>query len=767
MCELLYLDMLKTDVAWPEAFRYQTNSEWEPVGFFSEALCNATSFDFMLGFFSSTAINVLSYGFASFIYNGGKLRMIINDILNSDDVSAISMAQEPGVIPYFDLGNLKELTYTLNKRDRHFFECLAWLIRNERIEIKIVKMVNGSGIAHTKCGTFSDGLNKIGFEGSLNFSLSALLHNKESLNVNCDWNGPADVGRIRSIQNSFDKAFNGEDEDIEFVDATKLKEHISKYQTKGLENLLKDELDLIDETSNETLSETVKNALQKTKVHVERAIKKIKNVVQINENEPKFPFPTGPRPYQNNAFDNWKANKQKGLFAMATGTGKTLTSLNCLLEIYRSRNYYRAIILVPTLTLIDQWEEECKKFNFRHIVKVCSKNKNWKSEIDAIRFQEEFNFSPKEPSYIIIATYASFAKESIFKELTSISSKINKKLLLIADEAHNMGSPRIIDKLEGVKYIRRIGLSATPERQFDDRGNKILRNFFGCKDSEEYTFEFSMREAIDKGFLCRYNYYPHLVRLTDDEMAEYMKISIQLAKFFNCDDESFTAADDILKKLLLKRKRIVHKAINKQIIFSQILKDWYDEKGSLKYSLVYVPEGGQTDNDNADIYDEMETIPDDDYSDWLIDQYTTIVKKISPTTTVKKFTSSTTERNKILNDFSTGKLEVLTSMKCLDEGVDVPRSELAIFCASTGNPRQFIQRRGRILRIHKDKHRAVIHDLVVVPEISSVSENYNMERSLLASELKRVRDFALLSENTDFAYEELRDILNYYELSLF
>ena len=106
-------------------------------------------------------------------------------------------------------------------------------------------------------------------------------------------------------------------------------------------------------------------------------------------------------------------------------------------------------------------------------------------------------------------------------------------------------------------------------------------------------------------------------------------------------------------------------------------------------------------------------------------------------------------------------------MKCLDEGVDVPRSELAIFCASTGNPRQFIQRRGRILRKHHDKNRAVIHDLVVVPEVSSVSDNYKMERNLLASELKRVRDFALMSENADYAYDELKNVLEYYNLSLF
>lgn len=180
-----------------------------------------------------------------------------------------------------------------------------------------------------------------------------------------------------------------------------------------------------------------------------------------------------------------------------------------------------------------------------------------------------------------------------------------------------------------------------------------------------------------------------------------------------------------------------------------------------------MPEGSRPDNGDADIYDSIESVPGDDYSDSLIDTYSGIIQSISPIITVKKFTANTADRNQILEDFAIGKLEVLTSMKCLDEGVDVPRSELAIFCASTGNPRQFIQRRGRILRTHKDKHRAVIHDLVVVPYVSSVSENFKMERSLLASELKRVRDFALMSENADYAYEELSDVLSYYDLSLF
>ena len=254
---------------------------------------------------------------------------------------------------------------------------------------------------------------------------------------------------------------------------------------------------------------------------------------------------------------------------MATGTGKTLTSLNCLLNIYQKFHFYKALILVPTITLVDQWEEECERFHFRHIIKVSSKNPNWKSEIDAIKLKEDFSISNEEPSFVIIATYASFAREPIFQELVGFSKKTCRQMLLIADEAHNMGSGRILDRLGGVKFLRRIGLSATPERQFDDVGNRAIMDFFGCQNG--YTFEYSMQEAIDNGFLCRYKYYPHLVRLNDSEMTEYLRISLQLAKFYNSDSDSFPMSDDILKRLLLKRKRIVHKAQNKEDIFREIV----------------------------------------------------------------------------------------------------------------------------------------------------------------------------------------------------
>ena len=149
--------MLKTDVIWSPSRRYKSKSQWEPAGFFSECLCNSNSFDLMLGFFSSSAVSVLADGFATFLYNGGRMRLIINDIMTQSDKDMIEKGQGSSMLPEFDINNLEALKETLSERGKHFFDCLAWLIRNDRIEIKVIAPLGTEGVAHTKCGVFCDG----------------------------------------------------------------------------------------------------------------------------------------------------------------------------------------------------------------------------------------------------------------------------------------------------------------------------------------------------------------------------------------------------------------------------------------------------------------------------------------------------------------------------------------------------------------------------------------------------------------------------------
>lgn len=758
--------MLKSDIEWPNSRRFKSASEWEPIGFFSEGLCNSTKFDLMLGFFSSSALSVLCDGFAVFLHNGGKMRLIINEILTEQDIHAIQNGSCGIEIPEFDLSNIEELKKTLSVQDRHFFECLSWLISKDKLEIRIVSPINGQGISHTKNGILSDGINRVGFDGSCNFSRTALVSNIESLTCSCDWDGAVAVAAINDINSDFDRTFIGENPNVKMLNAEDLKTSISTaFPAKDIKELLKESKDLTDQRfASDRLPNTVRRALAKARKKVSEVINAIHfQAAKAQElSLPHFPYSSGPREYQQIAFERWKGNTQKGLFAMATGTGKTITSLNCLLEIYKRNGYYKALILVPTITLVNQWAAECRKFGFNNTVKACSKNPNWRTEIDNIEFNERLDSTGKKNSYIIISTYASYARENVFRRLNIFP---RRQLLFIADEAHNMGAGQIKSRLMEIPYLRRIGLSATPERQYDEETTKQIMNFFGC--DKEYTYEYSMAEAIEKGVLCRYRYYPHIVQLTPSEMEEYLTISRKLAQFYTYEGEKFRPKNSpILTTLLLKRKRIIHKAANKMGIFKSILEKKLTDKGELKYTLVYVPEGNKPDED-ADVFDTTDTIKDDEDTGHLIDDYTSIVRDLNPTITVKQFTSSSKDRDLMLTDFAEGKLDVLTSMKCLDEGIDVPRSELAIFCASTGNPRQFIQRRGRILRTHPDKHMAEIYDLVVAPAVYSSEETYKMERNLLLTELKRVYNFASLSENMDDTIREMEDILAFYNLSIF
>lgn len=329
--------------------------------------------------------------------------------------------------------------------------------------------------------------------------------------------------------------------------------------------------------------------------------------------------------------------------------------------------------------------------------------------------------------------------------------------MFIADEAHNLGSPSILKILLDLHLEKRIGLSATPDRKCDDIGNLAINEFLN--DKPPYIVSFSMKKALEMKWLCPYEYHPHVVHLNEQEQEEYAKISRQLMNYLDPKTGTYKK-DEMVERLLLKRKRIIHKAANKLGVYKQILKDEFKKKGNLKYTLVYVPEGLEADYSQVDIDEEDE----DDIR--LINEYTRAVRDIDDFVTVNQFTSSSSNRSSVLEDYEHGEIHVLTSMKCLDEGVDVPRSELAIFCASTGNPRQFIQRRGRVLRLHKDKTHAIIHDLVVIPDMDSRETSYDMERNLVKTEMMRVADFAGLAMNKTETFTVLEEVLEFYNLNL-
>jgi superfamily II DNA or RNA helicase len=730
--------MLK-DIKWPRHLYYKSESDWEPFEFYLSALTESKSLDLFLGYFSSAAINVLSLGFAKFLASGGSLRLVVNDVLSAEDRNVIQHIDDGYLyqIP-FDIENFGELRSRLDDYDLHFFNCLGWLIQNNRIEIVPIRPLNKRGTAHYKTGIFSDGKDKVSFNGSCNFTLYGLLENFEKIDVTLSWESNFARDRIISDEDEFNRVFEKKADYVEYLSAEQIKKAIATtFGTTEIDELLVREAELVARK---------KAAFQQKKIRkiLDNSQKRIENQLDA----PRFPYPEGPRPYQMEAYENWIVNGYKGLFAMATGTGKTLTALNCLLNIYQETGIFRAVILVPTIALVQQWKNECLKFHYDHIITVSSKE-NWDQNISFFNTASRFI----DASFIVIVTYASFQK----KKFQSRFQDLPNDTLIIADEVHNMGSPSMLKLLPKIHLELRIGLSATPSRKYDIVGNESIEQFFNSRPP--YTYSYSMKKALDSRWLCKYSYYPHVVNLTPDELDQYLYYSRQLLKYFDPATKSYKNTKEV-EYLLLARKRVIHKAVNKKDVFKQILADEFGIRGNLQYTLVYVPEGIDTDYDQSD--DEIDT--EEDIS--LIDEYTRTVSRTDPGIMVSKYTSQTKSRESVIKGFEQGTIHVLTSMKCLDEGVDVPRSELAIFCASTGNPRQFIQRRGRVLRLHKDKTNAVIHDLVVVPLIADNDSTFEMERKLVSKELERVVDFADLSMNKTDTYIALKDVLDYYNLNL-
>jgi superfamily II DNA or RNA helicase len=731
--------MLK-DCDWSLDRDYKTGSENEPMQFYLEGLANSNEFNLLLGYFSSSAINLLSVGFATFISNGGKMKMVINHLLSAKDKEAVWRVEEnPNEIRVFDLTDVVSLGRVLDEYDTHFFECLAYLISEKRIEIKVIRPKNGKGIAHYKSGVFSDGQDTIGYQASCNFTYYGLSENIEQLEAFLSWENGRSNKLINKQIKLIDDYFNEKDEDVEYVSVSEIEVVLKdRFGKKDINELLVQEEQLLKKKQSLISNPKIK-----------KTIAKLHSDIEVIRRTPRFPYSEGPREYQINAYNKWVENDFKGMFAMATGTGKTITSLNCLLNEFKKTGIYRAIITVPTTALVEQWKKECSKFNFKNIITVSSKE-NWDKNLAF------FNTASMliDTSFIVIVTYASLPR----LKFQSYFTQLPKDTILIADETHNLGSQGLLKLLPKIHLEKRIGLSATPNRKFDEQGNQTIQEFFN--DKPPYIVSYSMEEALKIGWLCKYTYYPHVVKLKDQEMEKYKELSLQLLRMglFDKETGAFRSTPEIEKKLL-ERKRIIHKAANKLEAFKAILRSEFDKRKNLKYTLIYVPEGIETSFDEADYCVETED------ENRLINEYTKAVSQTDDSVMVKQFTANSSNREEILKNFEQSNIHVLTSMKCLDEGVDVPRSELAIFCASTGNPRQFIQRRGRVLRLHKDKIHATIHDLVVVPEISDES-TFEMERGLVKKELERVVDFANLAMNKLDTYETLKSILDYYNLNL-
>lgn len=434
--------------------------------------------------------------------------------------------------------------------------------------------------------------------------------------------------------------------------------------------------------------------------------------------EPRIPEYLYLRNYQKQAVFKWLKNRGRGTLKMATGSGKTIIALAIASELYQQINLEVLLVICPFRHLVVQWAETAKNFNLQPILAFESVY-NWQSRLSL----ELYNLASQEQKFItIITTNSTFISDSFQSQLPYFP----EKTLIVGDEAHNLGSPRLSACLPATIGLR-LALSATPERFFDDDGTDLLIDYFG----EILQPEFTLADAIKEKALVPYNYYPILVELTEIESLQYAKLTQKIGWVLSQNEN--WEKDKNLTSLLIKRARLIGTAENKL----WALKNLMSQRLNTKATLFYCGDGHIGKNER-----QLEAV-------------TRILGK-ELNFRVNTYTAETplTERETIKQQLQSGELQGLVAIRCLDEGIDIPMIENAVILASGSNPRQFIQRRGRILRPYQGKQQATLFDMLVIPPALE-RETWEIERNLLKKELNRFIEFANLAKNA----QEARKIL--------
>ena len=435
-----------------------------------------------------------------------------------------------------------------------------------------------------------------------------------------------------------------------------------------------------------------------------------------------------PRYYQqlaiNRTIEAIGKGQKRCLLVMATGTGKTYTAIGAmrnLLQEYRQRDHSLLVVItVPMTHLAKQWAESLADFDYLSPKLLYGSHRtDWKSALQSLIDDMELGLSEAE---IIITTHQTGSTSFFRQQVRSADCDS----LVIADEVHNLGAEH---RRKGLvqEFDYRLGLSATPERFYDEEGTEFLFRYF-----DKTVFEFTLSDAIPE-YLTPYEYYPRIVEMDGEELGRYRKISHKLARLSNSDD---TDIEETRERLLTKRANILKSARRK--------------------------------------YDELEAILDEIDIDHLLvytnfEQIDEVQKRMADRGVVQhRFTAEEDdeERQRLLTAFAEGRYEALVAMKCLDEGVDVPSTRQAILMANSRNPKEFVQRRGRVLRQHSEsgKEKAVIYDMVVVPTTDPDAELAASEKGILTRELERFEEFAATSLNEDQARLALQDIRREFEV---
>lgn len=486
---------------------------------------------------------------------------------------------------------------------------------------------------------------------------------------------------------------------------------------------------MTDSSSNllESINWEILAQAYETPPHQDKVGESTGNYHYQEKGNPCFPSSLVLRDYQRQAVANWFRHRGRGMLKMATGSGKTITALAIATELYEKIGLQVLLVVCPYRHLVTQWARECQRFNLQPL-QAFESVQQWQRELSSQLYQVT---QGNQKFLTIITTNVTFISEGFQSQLGFFP----EKTIIVGDEAHHMGSPRLVESLPKTIGLR-LGLSATPERYFDETGTEAVFNYFG----EVLKPEFTLADAIAQGALVPYHYYPVFVQLTESEALAYAKLTKRIG--WALADDPNLKTNETVTNLLMQRSRLVGTAENKLPALAELM----SSRLHSSHTLFYCGDGSV---------------------DGTSRQVETVTRMLGKELgfRVHSYTAETPreERERLRQQFEKGDLQGLVAIHCLDEGVDIPAISNAIILASTGNPRQFIQRRGRVLRPHAGKTEATIFDMIVVPPHLD-RETWEVERNLLRKELKRFLEFAQLAKNAKEASEKLMRLQQQYQL---
>lgn len=694
--------------------------------FYNPVLKESITYDRAVGFFTSTALLEITMGLSELIRNGGKIRLIVSPRLTFEDVEAIKegYASRDKIVAERLIETIDILGATEEHKHKRHLSLISKLVALNILDIKVALIENdkGVGIFHEKLGIVKDKDHYvIAFSGSMNETAQAFFSNYESIDVFKSWTYENE--RVQYKVETFENIWNNNVKNVKTIDFPDVaREQLQSYQ------------------------------LDQEKVENDLVFLEFEPPKEVLDTEPEIKGPSLPdhidlRDYQREAIEKWQLNEWRGIFDMATGTGKTITGLAAAAHLAEHLNHQLAIVIVcPYQHLVEQWVQDIEAFYMKPIIAhSASRQKKWKQRLT--QKIEAFNLGVID-HFCLVVTNATFSKPEIQYQLKSIQ----KNLLLVVDEAHNFGAAHLSSTLlMNAQY--RLGLSATIERHNDRDGTEALFNYFGS-----ICLSYPLAKAIENGMLSPYYYYPVVVSLNEQELAEYMELTTKIAKAIRKDKNGKVIFSESAKMLMLKRARIVAGAENKIMMLEQQILRYRNSSHILVYC------GATTIRDPG--YQEGIDIPEE------MKQIEIVTRMLGHRLKMKvaKFTSeeSTEERQQIKESFATANpLQALVAIKCLDEGVNIPSIKTAFLLASSTNPKEYIQRRGRVLRKFEGKEFAEIFDFIVLPAPFEELSNYTDDeirsmQGLVKRELERMKDFAQIAENASVADELIENIkINY------